>query len=212
MSQEPAQLDSDQQLRNRFLVALAKFLGESPTEPSPLSTVQLCEDWFLEELLRPLLEPPETIKLTIEVLNRFMINCGRRICSPHFYSFFFRGVRSIQDFELAVEDFRIRAIWLFGNFRYAYRVLATAEEAKFKELIGRTLKRSPDEFEGRLGFTEIQPIPEEDLGFLGYVSSGELKDFDTSVASLKSLLSNWAERDDFLTGLGPKINRRLFGG
>ena len=135
MPNEPSQ-------RTRFLIALAKFFGEKPKEKRPLESIQVCDDWLLDEILNSIVKE-HAIELTLERFNQLMINCGRRMATPHFFRFFFAAVRSIELFEEAVERFRIKSMWLFGNFRFGYKRLATTSQQEFEALIALTEDRDP---------------------------------------------------------------------
>src|SRR5438132_1048255 len=113
-------------VRERFLIALAKFLGENPLEGNPLSGVLVCEDWFLRELVKPILPSGDQVSLSFDRFNQLMLACGRELASIRFYRYFFDSVSTIQDFEKRIERFRVKAMWLFGNFEFAYKRLAIA--------------------------------------------------------------------------------------
>lgn len=202
---------TDDTSRDRFLIALAKFLGENPTRQNPLARVQVCETWFLFELLAPILPSGARVDLSYERFNQLMLACGRPIASEHFYDYFFEAATTIEGFEDAVEKFRRKAMWLFGNFEFGYKKLAVRDVpvARFRALIGKTEPLSESEFTERAPFTDIESIPEQDLSFLGYVSSDRLNDFDFAVATLKTLLEQWEVRDTFLGRLGHEKQQKL---
>jgi hypothetical protein len=194
---------------DRFLIALAKFLGENPTPQKPLADLQICDDWFLSELLLPVLPGDGKVLLTLETFNRLMLASGRSIATAHFFKYFFEGALTVPVFEEAVEKFRIKAIWLFGNFRFGYKQLATSEVQKFETLIERTTPRSDIEFHNREVFTDVQDIPESDLGFLGYVSGAQLDDLQVTVDSISLILEQWGDRDTILARFGLEKQQKL---
>src|SRR5208282_4901775 len=106
--------------------------------------VRVCEEWFLMELLDPILAPDKSVALSYERFNQLMLACGRSIASERFYSYFFKNVATIETFEDAVENFRVKAMWLFGNFKFAYKKLAARDlaAARFDALVGKTEARS----------------------------------------------------------------------
>ncbi len=195
--------------KDRFLIALAKFLGENPTKEKPLAGVQISEEWFIEELLRPLLPGDGKVSLTFEKFNQLMLASGRPIANPEFFDYFFKTADSITGFEDAVEKFRVKAMWLFGNFQFAYKQLATSEPAKFQRLIARTVKRDTGNFDGREPFSDIEKIAQQDLKFLGYLSGRRLNDFDFAVKTLKLAIEQWDGLDEFLRNLGPEVQKKL---
>jgi hypothetical protein len=194
---------SPDNIRDRFLIALAKFLGEDPVEVSPLSDVLVCEDWFLSELLKPILPSSSKVVLTLERFNQLMLACGRPLTSSHFYNYFFQSVHNIEDFEISVEKFRVKAMWLFGNFKFAYKRLGinSVPASIFDALIKRTEPKSADEFTTRDEFADIKPIPEADLSFLGYVSAQKVDDLEMALESIKSLSSPGVDRGELLKRL-----------
>ncbi|HEV7218758.1 MAG: hypothetical protein ACHP8A_14665 [Terriglobales bacterium] len=198
--------------KDRFLIALAKFFGLSPRKPNPLAAVQVCNDWFLAELVAPILGDPDVVILNLERFNQLMLACGHLIASKHFFDFFFGKARTVSDFEDAVERFRTKAMWLYGNFRFAYKQLSQCDSQQFEELIARTTLRKDleKEFRGRSPFLdEIQAIPEGDLGFLGYISSQALDDYAFGLDVLKQLVISWDEREKLLQGLGAAKQKKI---
>jgi hypothetical protein len=195
--------------RDRFLIAFAKFLGENPTKQDPLAGVQICEEWFLSELLVPILPGEGTVQLNLERFNQLTLASGRPIVTPHFFDYFFARLATIADFEAAVEQFRIKAMWLFGNFKFAYKQLAAAEIVKFQNLVKRTLPIPDEEFRNRDPFTDIESIPESDLGFLGYVSGQRLDDLGIAIATLKLVTQQWEDRGALLDRLGKEKQQKI---
>jgi hypothetical protein len=189
------------QHRERFLIALAKFLGEGATSQAPLRRVQVCDDWFIDELLEGIIEA-DGLVLTVEQFNRLMLNCGRALVTKHFFQYFFNHANTIEAFESSVDDFRIRAMWLYGNFRHGYKRLATSDQVTFRSLISRTERKDETAFTSREPFSDIREIPEEDLGYLGYVSGEYLRNLEAAGTTLKLLLESWDERDMFLKRFG----------
>lgn len=199
-------------VRERFLIALAKFLGENPIEGNPLSGVLVCADWFLLELLKPVLPSDDQVSLTFDRFNQLMLACGRELASIRFYRYFFDSVSTIQDFEDRIERFRVKAMWLFGNFQFAYKRLATVPEKKFDVLVKRTELSSGKEFFEREEFLDIETIPEEDLGFLGYVSNStqKLANLEAATDMLEELLSKGGVGfADVLHNLGSDKQRKI---
>jgi len=198
-------------VRDRFLIALAKFLGENPIQHNPLANHLVCEEPFLDELLRPILPAGDEVRLDFEKFNQVMLACGRHIATRHFFRYFFSSVKAIGDFEVSVETFRIKAMWLFGNFKFAYKKLAHGDvtETRFVTLIAKTEPRSDSEFTERSPFVDIQTIPEQDLPFLGYISGDRLNDLEMAVNTLDLMLGQWDHREIFLQRLGEDKRQKL---
>jgi hypothetical protein len=195
--------------RDRFLIALAKFLGENPKQPSPMEEVLVCEGWLLDELVREIIPRQGEFHLDREKFNRLMLNCGRRLSSSHFYDCYFKGVKTLDSFEQAVEKFREHAMWLYGNFAFGYKRIATSEKEEFELLIQTTQPIPSDVYQSRSDFRDIEQIPVADLSLLGYISSGELKDLDVSKKLVETLLEDPARIEDVLNRLGAERQGKL---
>lgn len=195
--------------RERFLIALAKFFGENPTEHGPLAKLLLCEAWQLDETLLAILGENEKLDLTKARFDQLMLYCGRRLPTQRFFDYFFASVNTVSDFESAVERFRVRAALLFGNFRFAYRILATSSEEKFLRLVGSVEPADESDFTDREEFTEIEQIPEQDLYLLGYVSSAELTSLDLCLQAIRRLRDPANSIDQVLTNLGEEKQKRI---
>lgn len=188
-------------IRDRFLIALAKFFGESPHRDEPLASVQLCPKELMDEILTSILVD-EKVGLTLEKLNRLMISCRHRLATEHFFQYFFGKVQTIDDFEGAVDRYRIKAMWLFGNFRFAYRSLAVSDEQTFRALVRETEPIPDDIFKRREPFDEIGEIPVPSLHLLGYIAKAELDDLEFSQTFLQQLLDADPDRSKVLVGIG----------
>ena len=163
------------------------MLGENPLGPCALSGVLVCEDWLLQEILKSIFQPPAyNLALDREKLNRLLLNCERQPVTEHFYQYFFGGARSLEDFETGVERFRVKAMWLYGNFHFAFKKLATSPLSAFDAIIKRTEPRSPDPFRARVPFEDVEPIPTEDLQLLGYITGKQkVTDLDMCLQTLQ---------------------------
>lgn len=196
--------------RERFLAALAKMLGENPQESGPLRNALVCENWLLSEILDSVFPSTGELKLGGEKLNRLLLNCERQMVSEHFYSYFFGSVATLEDFEAAVEQFRVKAMWLYGNFYFALKKLGTCEKHEFEREIRKTEPRSSADFESREPFSDIESIPKDDLGLLGYVS-GKQKIADLEICvELLSLLRDEPRRiGEILGSVGKEKQRKV---
>ena len=123
--------------RQRFLIAVAKLLGVNPTEKSALSSAMPCKPWLVEEIIDSIFIGADQVSLSLEKFNRLMVNCRRPLASSHFFDHFFGEVTSVETFESAVENYRIAAMLLFGNFKFSYRFFSTCSSERFDELIRR---------------------------------------------------------------------------
>lgn len=67
-------------LRERFIIALSRLLGENPIQPDlgALSGVRICDEWVLDEALTTVVRG-EQLELDLEKFNKLMLQCGRRI-------------------------------------------------------------------------------------------------------------------------------------
>lgn len=179
--------------RQRFLIAIAKLLGVNPTKDSILYGALLCPHWLLNEIVDQILRPGGAVQLSLASFNRLMVNCRRPLASEYFFGWAFSGVDTIDAFEKAVDAYRVHAMWIFGNFKYAYRKFATCTQTELAELVRKVKEQSPDVFQSRVPFTEIAEIPEKDLHLLGYLSSAQLD----VLLLLDSLAGNASDEKDF---------------
>jgi hypothetical protein len=188
-------------IRERFLIALAKFFGESPLRDKPLASVQLSPPELMDEIISAILAS-DKIHLTLEKFNRLMLSCRHRLATDHFFQYFFHGVSNIDEFEVAIDRYRIKAMWLFGNFRFAYRRLATSDREDFARMIEKTEPINQEEFTKREPFGEIQPIDVGSLYLLGYIAKAELDDLELAFKFLEQLSESSANRSDIVRGMG----------
>jgi len=197
--------------RERFLSAVAKMLGENPLGPGALDNVLVCQPWLLEEILESIFRPPEEkFELDRDKLNRLLVNCERRMVTEHFYEYFFGATNSLEEFEAAVEKFRIKAMWLYGNFQFAFKKLGTGTKEEFDAEIKKTEPRPEIEFTLREPFDDIEPIPIEDLGLLGFVSGQQkITDLDICVQTLELLSAKPTGAADVLSTIGAEKQKKI---
>lgn len=193
--------------RDRFLIALAKFLGENPTHS--VAGTPVCEAWLLDEIVAEIIPRDAEFHLDLQRFNRLMLSHGRRLATPHSYDYFFKDVRALEEFEQAVEKFRVKAMWLYGNFEFGYNRIATSEKVVFDSLMQKTEATSSADFEARPDFRDIEEIAVSDLDLLGYVSSEDLKDLDVSKKLVEALLENREGIGNVLVNLGPENQEKI---
>ncbi len=195
--------------RDRFVAAVAKMLGENPGESGPLHRILVCEDWLLNEILNSILLTDGKFALDRDKLNRLLLNCERQMVTEHFYLYFFGSVDSLEKFETATERFRVKAMWLYGNFHFALKKLGTSTKVEFEAEIERTEPKSPAEFVSREPFGDVEQIPIEDLGLLGYISGKKIADLEICLETL-SLLGAEPERiAELLTSVGSDKQKKI---
>lgn len=171
--------------RERFLIAVSEMLGEQPPGPDQQAKFLICEPWALAEMLQEILPAPDLFKLTRERFNRLMLSCQRALVTAHFFDHFFASARSLEEFESAVVRYRIKAMWLYGNFRFAFKKFATSRKAEFEALISKTLPIPESVYTSREPFGDIEPIPTADLDLLGYITGTNLKVALENLTALK---------------------------
>lgn len=194
--------------RQRFLIAVAKLLGIEPRKDSILYGALLCPEWLLDEIIDSILQQDGTFRLTLSSFNRLMVNCRRPLATEDFFNWAFSGVTTIEEFERAVDTYRIHAMWLFGNFKYAYRRFALCTHSELTDLVNKSSMKKPDKFLNRAPFDEVMEIREADLPLLGYLSSAKL---DTCLM-LETLAKTASDEKDFqslLEALPSKARERL---
>jgi hypothetical protein len=197
--------------RDRFIAAVAKMLGENPKDSGPLERVLVCETWLLSEILNSIFPPGKTqFELDREKLNRLLLNCERQMVTEHFYDYFFGSIKTLEDFEASVEKFRVKAMWLYGNFHFALKKLGTSDKHEFQREIRRTEPKSPAVFQSREPFTDIEEIPKDDLGLLGYISGKQkVADVEICLETLSLLHSDPAKIGETLASIGGEKQEKI---
>jgi len=196
--------------RERFLVAVAKMLGENPRESGPLQNALVCQNWLLTEILDSIFLTVGEFKLDREKLNRLLLNCERQMVTEHFYSYFFSSASTLENFEAGVEKFRIKAMWLYGNFHFALKKLGASEKHEFDREIRKTEPRSSADFESREPFQDIEPIAKEDLGLLGYISGKQkIADLEICFETLSLLCGEPTKIAQILGSIGNEKQKKV---
>ena len=135
--------------RQRFLIAIAKMLGVNPTKDSILYGALLCPPWLLNEIVEKIVRTDGSVNLDLTNFNRVMVNCRRPLASAHFFHWAFSDVTTVDAFEAAVDRYRVFAMWIFGNFKFAYRTFATRSKAELEELTTRFSQRDGGSYRAR---------------------------------------------------------------
>jgi hypothetical protein len=170
-------------VRDRFLIALSQMLGEQPPSVGQQAAFFICEPWALEEILKEIIPDVAELRLNRELFNRLMLSAGQSIVTPHFFNYFFKNVKTIEDFEAAVKRYRIKAMWLYGNFRFALKRLAFSSKVEFEKRIAKTEPIPETTYTEREPFEDIEPIARNDLDLLGYLTGSNLENaYETLVA------------------------------
>lgn len=162
----------------------------------------------MDEILAFLLHSDE-LRLTVEQFNRLMVCCQHKLATRHFFRYFFQNAKTIDEFERAVDKYRVKAMWLYGNFRFAYRRLATCDEQTFNEIIQETETVEEDTFSSREPFTEIEAIPVSDLHLLGYIAKADLDNLEFTHSTVQELTRLGMDRSKVLGGIGPTRVQRI---
>jgi hypothetical protein len=178
----------------RFLIAIAKLLGINPTKDSILYGALLCPPWLLNEIVENIVKADGSVTLNLTSFNRLMLNCRRPLASEQFFQWAFSGVTTVDGFEEAVDRYRVFAMWIFGNFKFAYRKFATCPPAELGQLTAKLSERPTSLYTARSKFNEIAEIPDNDLHLLGYLSSAKIE----RLFYLESLASIVAGQNDLL--------------
>jgi len=213
---------TSQDNRERFKLALCEFLGERAQGPDVLEGLRISDTWHLEEILSSILIDDQ-VPLTREKFNQLMLHCGRLLASRFFFEYFFSKVRSISDFEAAVLRFRIKAMWLFGNFRTAFRILSRLRDDQFQSCMNSTEPFAESDFLLRSGpdkhdhenedsgdpMKEFEPIPNEDLYLLGFISGKLLADLKFCYGTIRELLLDPQQVGSVLAKLGAERQAKV---
>jgi hypothetical protein len=158
----------------RFLIAVSQLLGEQPPLPDQPAKFLICEPWALKEILQEIMPNSAEFRLTRELFNRLMLGCRRPLATAHFFHYFFKDVQTIDEFEDRVKRYRIKAMWLYGNFHFAFKRFATSKKADFDNLLSKTLPIPLTRYTEREPFDDIEEISVPDLDLLGYLTGTNL--------------------------------------
>jgi hypothetical protein len=99
-------------------------------------------------------------------------------------------------------------MWIFGNFKFAYRAFATCPKSELEVLKAACAERDARPFETRADFNEIANIPEEDLHLLGYLSSAVIEPL-LYLESLADISNDQNEFSALLASVPPGLSGRL---
>lgn len=181
------------------------MLGENAEDPSCDLEIAACKDWLRTELVSGVVpNDAAQINLTFDNLSKIIVNCRRPLPSEAFFRHFFANVKTIDDFEKAIEAYRIVAMLLYGNFKYAFRRIATADEIDLASQLADVAPLEPDNYTSRTEFDEIEDIEDEDLPLLGYISGPEVDDLSFGLDIAKQLSNaSPAQQQTVLHGLRP---------
>jgi hypothetical protein len=118
---------------------------------------------------------------TLAKLNQALLLAEQPPVSVDFYAEFF-GDRPLSDAEFieAIVQFRAYAMLSTGSFRFAFKSLGASSKLQIREILGAWVVE-PSEWKafyaGRMhGTTLVEPIPEEDRWFIGYLSARQLQE------------------------------------
>ena len=150
--------------------------------------------WLLSEIVENIVKADGSATLSLTSFNRLMLNCRRPLASEQFFQWAFSGVTTVDDFEEAVDRYRVSAMWIFGNFKFAYRRFATCPPAELEQLTAKLSERPISLYTARSKFNEIAEIPDNDLHLLGYLSSAKIE----RLFYLESLASIAADQNDLV--------------
>jgi hypothetical protein len=201
---QPKAADPEQ----RFLIAIAKLLGVNPTEQSILHGALLCPEWLLKELTNTIVCGEADVRLDKPMFDRLMMNCRRPMASDHFFNHFFGKIKTIHDFEDAVESYRQVAMWLFGSFKFSYRKFSTCSEQEFRALVAQASSHDDGTFRNRTEFAEITDIAESDLPLLGYISGSHVDALLFASATLP-LISDDGDYKSVIASLGSERVKQI---
>jgi hypothetical protein len=130
--------------------------------------------------------------------------------TEHFYQYFFGSADDLAKFEAGVEKFRVKAMWLYGSFRFALKELGSSTKQNFETEIRKTEPRPAADFEIREVFRDIEPIPISDLGLLGYISGKQkIADLDICLETVELLNAEPTKVAAILSAIGSEKQKRI---
>ena len=113
-------------------------------------------------------------------LNELLLLVHKDRIENPFFEYFFGSGCTIGQIAAGVERFQKTALWLYGNFVFAYRKLSRIKEAEeFRETISEVAKDPSVElkyFQRRQRkLLEVDQIDKEQTPFVGYLSGREIR-------------------------------------
>ena len=113
-------------------------------------------------------------------LNELLLLVHKDRIENPFFEYFFGSGCTIGEIPAGVERFQKTALWLYGNFVFAYRKLSRIKEAEeFRETISEVAKDPSVElkyFQRRQRkLLEVDQIDKEQTPFVGYLSGREIR-------------------------------------
>ena len=182
------------------LISLVEELTEKPIRYTPPENgIQKSKEYFL--LSRFLNR--KIIKINWNEFNEILLICNKDRMSKGFFDFFFRknsqkkDTLTIGEIKKGVENFRIYAILVFGNFVFAYRKLSKFTEDEIKKELSRLgYLNGPEEIEKEFKsrpaeLEKIFPIKREHTHYVGYLSGGIIETEWSSSKILQKFLEQY---------------------
>ena len=134
-----------------------------------------------------ILSDDPALELTHEQLNKVMLYADKSPVSRSFYEYFFdtpsehRTPKTITKLRMCIEHFQKVAMLEYGSFKRAFVVLQKSRNVAEEVSKAVTEIRASDILPAPI---TLQPIPEEDLFLLGYLSGPNAEPLHAAAVSL----------------------------
>jgi len=183
--------------RQKLLELIADLTGK-PVRivESDEQTLYILLDRFLKK---------KRLKLNWNEFNEILLMCNKDRITEGFFDFFFRQkIKSkkltLKEIEAGINNFRQYAIWVYGNFIFAYRELSGLPESKIKEKLKEYLKKPKtlkSEFINRpIELERIYPIEKKFTHYVGYLSGKTIGIEWNAAIILSKFFEIWKGKDD----------------
>jgi hypothetical protein len=150
----------------------------------------------------------KNLDLNRNEFNEILLLCNKDRISEGFFNFFFRRTikkkkLTLSEIKIGVNNFRLYAMWVYGNFIFAYRKLSRLSEKKIKKELKEYL-RDPEKLENDFikrpsALERIFPIERKFTHFVGYLSGKTIEVEWNTAKILKKFFEVWNGKEkDFL--------------
>lgn len=166
-----------------------------------------------EDQVQSLFGASMTAQQTLDEFRRLLVFYGIREISRKFFDRYLGpdSFQTIDTFDDSIQKFHRDAIRLFSTFTEAFERMNSNED--LDSILMPLQPRSDDHYRQRRALQLIEPIPEERLSDLGYISAEKVRqeEAERRVLSdfLKELASNLRTDPEALSKIGENRRRRM---
>jgi len=132
--------------------------------------------------------------------NELLLTLGYSRVTRHFFIFLFNH-KEIKDFDhlkIGVDDFRKKALLLYGNIRYAFKHLSQIDKESFEKEINVLTPLEEDQYTKRHHpLHKLTKIPHDKAYYLGYIIQKQLDEQLSQDPNNSELLQQKEEMEEY---------------